>query len=180
MYKHRCVKRNTQRSISTHLRSVYLHLMERIDCDEDVSHIRVNLIFSIAGLKLLCDRVLKKKIKATSMVHPTGIKCFLKCLDNCQDHILRDSKQYFGLCPASESRPVTPVTSMYYLHVIRWLILLSSHCQDRYINNSRGGTASLIPAELLTLRDGWKYPLATETDCIIQYINAVFRFDKLL
>lgn len=35
--------------------------MERIDCDEDVSHIRVNLISSIATLKLLCDRVLKKE-----------------------------------------------------------------------------------------------------------------------
>lgn len=43
----------------------------------------------------------------------------------------------------------------------------------------QGDSASLIPAELM-LRDGWKYPLATETDCIIQYINAALRYDKLL
>lgn len=49
----------------TDLRGVYLHLMERIDCDEDVSHIRVDLISSIAALELLCDRVLKK-------IHTTG------------------------------------------------------------------------------------------------------------
>lgn len=46
---------------STDLRSVYLHLMERVDGDEDVSHIRVNLIASVAALKLLRDRVLEGK-----------------------------------------------------------------------------------------------------------------------
>lgn len=30
------------------------------------------------------------------------------------------------------------------------------------------------------MKDGWKYPPATETDCIIQYVNAAFRYDKLL
>lgn len=43
----------------THLRSVYLHLVERIDGDEDVSHARVDLISPIATLELLGDRVLK-------------------------------------------------------------------------------------------------------------------------
>lgn len=56
-------KKHTKRPLSTDLRGVYLHRMEGIDCDEDVSHICVNLISSIASLKLLCDRVLKKKEK---------------------------------------------------------------------------------------------------------------------
>lgn len=52
---------HTTAYVSTDLRSVYLHLMERVDGDEDVSHIRVNLITSVAALKLLRDRVLEGK-----------------------------------------------------------------------------------------------------------------------
>lgn len=49
-------RENTQNSPhSTHLGSVDLHLMERIHCDENVPHVRVNEILSIASLKLLCD-----------------------------------------------------------------------------------------------------------------------------
>lgn len=46
----------SNRSIeATDLRSVNVHLMERIDCDENVSHIGVDLISVISTLKLLCD-----------------------------------------------------------------------------------------------------------------------------
>lgn len=31
--------------------------------------------------------------------------------------------------------------------------------------------------QFVVLKDGWKYPPAAETDCIIQYVNAAFRFD---
>lgn len=42
-----------------HLRRVDLHLVEGIDGDEDVSHVRVDLISPVATLQLLCDGVLK-------------------------------------------------------------------------------------------------------------------------
>lgn len=43
--------------------------------------------------------------------------------------------------------------------------------QDRYIINN-----GCLP---IKLKDGWKYPPATETDYIIQNVNATFTFDKL-
>lgn len=55
-----CEHRLRQKTKRTDLRSVYLHLMEGIDGDEDVSHVRVNLIPPVATLKLLCDHVLKE------------------------------------------------------------------------------------------------------------------------
>lgn len=60
MYEHHCVKETHNMPMCTDLGCVNLHLMKRIDCDEDVSNIRVDLILSIASLELLCDRVLKK------------------------------------------------------------------------------------------------------------------------
>lgn len=63
------LRKHTLKSLCTYLAGVYLHLMERIDCDEDVAHIRVNLISSIATLKLLCDRVLKKKKNNNNQNH---------------------------------------------------------------------------------------------------------------
>lgn len=43
--------------------------------------------------------------------------------------------------------------------------------QDRYIINN-----GCLP---IKLKDGWKYPPATETDYIVQNVNAAFTFDKL-
>lgn len=41
------------------LGGVYVQLMEGVDGNEDVSHVRVDLISSVATLQLLSDRVLK-------------------------------------------------------------------------------------------------------------------------
>lgn len=69
--------------------------MERVDCDEDVSHVRVNLISSIAALKLLCDCVLEtKSIKHASLGYTVNIgfraipaeacnMCYINVLSSC-------------------------------------------------------------------------------------------------
>ena len=106
--------------------------MERVDGDEDVSHIRVNLIASIAALKLLCDRVLegrkKNKKRQAWFTHPVwNVSQTNEHLDQCQNRIMRHNRPCFSVRPASSRGLVTPVTSIHYLHVRRWLILLSSH-----------------------------------------------------
>lgn len=54
-------RRTSQRRVNADLRRVNLHLVEGIDCDEDVAHIRVNLIPPVATLELLRHLVLEKK-----------------------------------------------------------------------------------------------------------------------
>lgn len=45
----------------TNLRSVDVHFVERVDGDEDVAHVGVDLIPAVALLELLADRILPKK-----------------------------------------------------------------------------------------------------------------------
>lgn len=51
---------NQQRCVNADLRGVNLHLVERIDGDEDVAHVGVNLIPAVATLELLRHLGLEK------------------------------------------------------------------------------------------------------------------------
>ena len=114
-------------SIPTYLRRVNLHLMERIDCDEDVSHICVNLISAVSTLKLLCDRVLTKRSRIQTLILALN-----ESLRACQNHIVKEPQQNtpqrFSLCPAT-SPSMCLVLYWCIIFIIRWSILLSVHRQ---------------------------------------------------
>lgn len=53
--------RYPQRCINTDQRGVDLHLVERVDRDEDVAHVGVDLVSSVAALELLRHLVLGER-----------------------------------------------------------------------------------------------------------------------
>lgn len=60
--------------LSSDLRCVNVQLMERVDGNEDVSNIRVDLISSVATLQLLGHRVLKNPERRAAQRLPVRVK----------------------------------------------------------------------------------------------------------
>ena len=135
--------RNTSCSSSTDLSRVNVHLVERVDGDEDVPNIRVNLISGITTLKLVCDCVLEKKETKEDYCYNIVFVAF--------------TGTFIATCFTPP--PVLLCAcdlSMCYFHET---VINSAVC-------SLPGSSTA--AERLGLKDDQKYPLATQAACIIQ------------
>lgn len=133
--------------------------MEWVYSNEDISHICVDLISCIPNLKLLCDCVLKMK---TNRNHITRITEIITI------------RMWFKFTLSKSTGHASSQGQWRLLHLFIIFVSRSdkfSCVQDRYIINN-----GCLP---IKLKDGWKYPPATETDYIIQNVNAAFTFDIL-